>query len=240
MGSGYHLEALKAQTVAAYSWLICNGALKGGAPAVPMKPAGARAKQAVKEVAGVVAVYGGNVAQTYYYAISAGYTANCQDVWLGSLPYLVSVDSSVDKNISGYQTVRSYRAADVAKWVKETTGVDLTALSDKSKWFQCRYDAHGLYVKTVTIGGKLSKKGPYLREQIFTSARVGSANVLRSSAYTVTYNKAEDKFIFTVRGYGHGIGMSQVGANAYAKNGWSFEQILKHYYKGITLGMYTQ
>ena len=240
MGSGYHLEALKAQTVAAYSWLICNGALKGGAPAVPMKPAGARAKQAVKEVAGVVAVYGGNVAQTYYYAISAGHTANCQDVWLGSLPYLVSVDSSVDKNISGYQTVRSYRAADVAKWVKETTGVDLTALSDKSKWFQCRYDAHGLYVKTVTIGGKLSKKGPYLREQIFTSARVGSANVLRSSAYTITYNKAEDKFIFTVRGYGHGIGMSQVGANAYAKNGWSFEQILKHYYKGITLGMYTQ
>ena len=240
MGSGYHLEALKAQTVAAYSWLICNGALKGGAPAVPMKPAGARAKQAVKEVAGVVAVYNGNVAQTYYYAISAGYTANCQDVWQASLPYLVSVDSSVDKNISGYQTVRSYRAADVARWVKETTGVDLTALSDKSKWFHCSYDKNGCYVKTVTIGGKLSKKGPYLREKIFTSARVGSANVLRSSAYIITYNKAEDKFIFTVRGYGHGIGMSQVGANAYAKNGWSFEQILKHYYKGITLGMYTQ
>lgn len=240
MGSGYHIEALKAQTVAAYSWLICNGALRGGAPAVPMKPAGERARQAVKEVAGTVAVYGGNVAQTYYYAISAGYTANCQDVWVASLPYLVSVDSSVDKNISGYQTVRSYKAADVAKWVKETAGVDLTALSDKTQWFRCSYDAHGLYVKTVTIGGKLSKKGPYLREQIFTSARVGSANVLRSSAYTITYNKAEDKFIFTVRGYGHGIGMSQVGANAYAKSGWSYEQILKHYYKGITLGVYTQ
>lgn len=240
MGSGYHLEALKAQTVAAYSWLICNGALTGGAPYVPMKTAGARAKQAVQEVAGQVAVYGGNIAQTYYYAISAGYTANCQDVWVASLPYLVSVDSSVDKNIAGYQTVRSYKASDVAKWVQETTGVNLTAISDKNTWFRCTYDQHGLYVKNVEIGGKLNKKGPYLREQIFTSVRVGSANVLRSSAYKISYNDAEDKFVFTVRGYGHGIGMSQVGANAYAKSGWDYEKILKHYYTGISLGMYVQ
>ena len=42
----------------------------------------------------------------------------------------------------------------------------------------------------------------------------------------------------TTRGYGHGVGMSQTGANAYAKSGWNYEKILKHYYKGITLGTY--
>ena len=237
MGSGYHLEALKAQTVAAYSWLICNGALNGKAPTVPMKPAGARAKQAVQEVAGVVAVSGGNIAQTFYYAISAGKTANCQDIWVASLPYLVSVDSSVDKNVSGFQTIRSYRAVDVAAWVKASLGVDLTRIHDKNQWFKCTYDQNGLYVKTVNIGGSV-QKGTYLREKIFTSARVGGANVLRSSAYTILYNQNEDKFTFTVKGYGHGVGMSQVGANAYAKSGWNYEQILKHYYKGISLGMY--
>lgn len=237
MGSGYHIEALKAQAVAAYSWLLCNGAASGSAPQAPMKTAGARATEAANAVAGVVAVYNGAIAQTYYYAISAGRTAYCQDIWLSSLSYLVSVDSSVDKNVSGFQTIRKYAASDVAKWATESLGVNLNAISDKNRWFQCAYDANGLYVKTVTVGG-VSKKGTYLRDSFFTSSRVGSANVLRSSAYTITYSESEDKFIFTVKGYGHGVGMSQTGANAYANSGMNYESILKHYYTGITLGTY--
>ncbi|MBQ5765297.1 MAG: SpoIID/LytB domain-containing protein [Clostridia bacterium] len=238
MGSGYPLEALKAQAVAAYSWLICSGSAAGKYPSLPMKTAGAKAKEAANAVAGQVAVYGGNVAQTYFYAISAGYSANKEDIWgYDRIPYLVSVDSSVDKSVNGFQTIRKYKASDVAKWVKESLNVDLNTITNKSNWFKCTYDQNGLYVKTVKIG-TVNKQGRYLRETIFISARVGSKNVLRSSAYTIEYDAAQDEFVFTVKGYGHGIGMSQTGAKAYAEKGYDYEWILKHYFKGISLGTY--
>ena len=239
MGSFYHIEALKAQAVAAYSWLICNGAASGSAPPAPLKKPGQQAINAANAVAGQVAIYGGNIAETYYYAMSAGRTANSSDIWSGQLPYLVSVDSSVDKNVKDYQTIRKYSSGNVAAWIKESLGVDLTKISDKNSWFKCTYDANGVYVKSVNIGGT-TVKGTYLRDKVFTSSRVGSSNVLRSGSYIITYNQSEDKFTFTVRGYGHGVGMSQTGANAYAKSGWTYDRILKHYYTGITLGMYTE
>lgn len=70
---------------------------------------------------------------------------------------------------------------------------------------------------------------------MLTSARVGSSNVLRSHAFTVSYDAASDAFTFVVKGYGHGVGMSQEGANIYAANGWSYEQILNHYYTGAVI-----
>lgn len=238
MGSGYHIEALKSQAVAAYSWLLCNGSAQNKYPSAPMKKAGDRCVEAANAVAGQVAVYNGSVAQTFYYAISAGKTAYSKDIWSNQLPYLVSVDSSVDKSVSGYQTVRKYTSADVAKIAKDLLGVDLTKISNKNKWFTCSYDVNGLYCTKIKIGNDVEKKGTYMRDTFFSSSRVGSANVLRSSAYKVEYSATEDKFVFTVKGYGHGVGMSQTGANAYAKNGWNYEKILKHYYTGISIGTY--
>ena len=148
------------------------------------------------------------------------------------------MDSSVDKSVSGYQTVRKYTSADVAKIAKNLLGVDLTKISDKNKWFTCSYDSNGLYCTKIKIGDNIEKKGTYMRDTFFSSSRVGAANVLRSSAYKVVYSATEDKFVFTVKGYGHGVGMSQTGANAYAKNGWNYEKILKHYYTGISIGTY--
>ena len=63
--------------------------------------------------------------------------------------------------------------------------------------------------------------------------QVRSALGLRSSAFTAAY--ADDAFTFTVSGYGHGVGMSQYGANIYAKQGWSYEEILAHYYPNTQL-----
>ena len=237
MGSSYHTEALKAQAVAAYSWLLNNGSAKDKYPSLPLKTPSQKCIDAVNAVAGQVAVYGGNVATTYYYAISAGRSAYSQDIWSSPIPYCVSVDSSVDKNVNGYQTVRKYSAEKVAQIAKELLGIDLNIVTDKGKWFTCSYDVNGIYCTKVKIGS-IEKKGTYLRDTFFKSSRVGAANVLRSSAYTISYNKSEDNFIFTVKGYGHGVGMSQAGANQYAKNGWGYEKILKHYYTGITLGTY--
>ena len=70
-----------------------------------------------------------------------------------------------------------------------------------------------------------------MREDIL---KVNGAMVMRSHAFDVTYDGST--FIFTTYGYGHGAGMSQWGAQLYAQNeGWSYSQILTHYYTGVTL-----
>lgn len=230
MGSSYHIEALKAQAVAAYSWLLNNGSANGKYPSLPLKTPSKKCIEAANAVAGQVAVYNGKVATTYYYAISAGRSSYSQNIWSTAIPYLVSVDSSVDKSVKGFQTIRKYSADEIAQKAKKLLNVDLTKITDKNKWFTCRYDVNGLYCTKVKIGN-VEKKGTYLRETFFNYD-------LRSSAYTISYNKNEDNFIFTVKGYGHGVGMSQTGANQYAKSGWNYEKILKHYFTGISLGTY--
>ncbi|MDD4698695.1 MAG: SpoIID/LytB domain-containing protein [Oscillospiraceae bacterium] len=234
MNSTYPLEALKAQTVAAYSWLLTNGAASGSAPTVPIMTAQSRAKEAVNAVLGKKVMYGGTVAQTFYYAISAGLTANSQDIWSTKLPYLQSVDSSVDSSISEFSTTRVYKAIDVALWIQAQYNLDILNIS-KSLWFVPEYDQNGLYCTYITIGKQMRVKGTELRNCLFTTNRVGSENVLRSSAYQISYDSASDSFTFTVKGYGHGVGMSQVGAKAYANQGWTYTQILQHYYSGISI-----
>ena len=235
MGSSYELEALKAQAVAAYTYMLYSGAADGKAPSAPMKTAGSRAIQAANAVAGQTITYNGQLCNAVYSATSAGKTANCNEVWTADLPYLRSVDSAVDESVSNFKTTRVYTASNIAKWVKSEYGVDLTTVKDKTKWFSCTYDANKLYVKTVSLGGLKSVKGINLRYDLFTSSRTGSSNTLRSHAFTVSYSSSNDSFTFTVKGYGHGVGLSQTGANQYAKKGWSYAEILKHYYKGVTL-----
>lgn len=242
MGSGYEIEALKAQAVCKYSWLLCEGATdKNKYPHVAMKTPSSKTISAVKEVLGVVVRYNGKVAQTFCYAFSAGKTANATDLWGGSYPWVRAVDSSVDKNASKFQTTNTYAASDIAKWVKGAAGplkqdIDLTKISDKNSWLVPEYDSNNLYVTWINIGG-VKIRGSWLRTYVLTSANCGSGKGLRSPAYTITYNAETDSFTFVVKGYGHGAGLSQFGANQYAKNGWTYEQILKHYFTGIDLGI---
>lgn len=235
MGSSFNLEALKAQAVATYTYLYYSGAAGSSAPSAPMKTAGARAIQAAHAVAGQTLTYNGKICNSLYFAMSAGKTTRSGDVWGGDMPYLVSVDSSVDSQCSNFQTTRTYSAATIADCVNKQYGVDLYTVADKSMWISPTYDATGLYVKTVSFGGLASDTGYHLRTNVLTSARVGSSNVLRSHAFTVSYDAASDTFTFVVKGYGHGVGMSQEGANIYAANGWSYEQILNHYYTGAVI-----
>lgn len=238
MGSRYEPEALKAQAVSAYGWLLCSGAADGKSyPSVPMKNASSKSIEAVKAVAGIVAVYGGKVAQTFYFDTSAGRTANAADIWGGNYPYLKSVDSSVDKNSTAYPSTNTYKASDIQKWVLDAWDIDLSKISDKNSWFKPTYDSNNLYVKEISVGG-VTKRGSHLRTYVLTSANCGSGNGLRSPAYTIKYNAQSDTFTFNVKGYGHGVGLSQTGANEYAKAGWDYERILKHYFSGISLGTY--
>lgn len=228
MGGGFNTEALKAQAVAAYCWLINSGSEKGAAPGVPMKDPTENSIAAAEAVKGIKVMHGGETAQTYYYAIAADYSANCSDVWWDDISYLRSVPSEGDKNAHGYKTTVSYSASELASRVLETYEIDLSGIN-KNKWFSIKYDENDAYVREVNIGGQQTVRGSSIRDTLLKYE-------LRSTAFKLKYDESTDKFTFTVRGYGHGVGMSQVGANYYAGKGWSYERILTHYYPGTTVG----
>jgi Sporulation protein and related proteins len=82
------------------------------------------------------------------------------------------------------------------------------------------------YVSSITVGGK-TMSGQSFRQTLGT-------NRIRSASFT--YRVEGDNFVFTTKGYGHGVGLSQWGAYYYANNdGWSGEQIIKHYFQGVSV-----
>lgn len=236
-------EALIAQAIVKYNWLINNNARNPDkAPTNALDPNPTpQALQYAEAAKGIVLMYGNTLAKTYCYAYSAGVTANIQDIWGGTAyPYLQSVDCSVDKQLKDFETRTTYSAEYIKGLILEKCGIDVSNMS-KSDWIKpIQYDNNGAYCLKVSIGGK-EYNGRYLRETLLANA-VDITNPdkptnksIRSTAYTVTYNEANDTFTVTCKGYGHGVGFSQRGAKTYAYNGWNHEQILMHFFPGTTL-----
>ncbi len=228
MGSGYPEEALKAQTVAAYSWLLNHGAHNGKTPTAPLKTPGSRVKKCVEAVLGERIFYNGKVATTYYYAMSAGYTADYYDVWgYYHYEYLQPVVSEYDYLEKKFETTVTKTASEIKSLIISKCGITPDE-KDKANWFSVTYDKNDLYATYVTIAGK-KYVGKWLRETFFDYG-------IRSHAYKISYDSATDSFTFVVKGYGHGVGMSQIGAKYYAlKDGWDYKQIIQHYFKGTTV-----
>lgn len=221
MGSSFHKEALKAQAVAVYSFIKQQNA-SGTTPYFTLRTPSADVKSACDSVLGEMVTYGGSVAFTPFYATSAGVTVSSADVWGGSYSYLVPVDSSVDTAVKTYEKTATFSPDDVARRVKSSMSVDLYDYSSNpDEWFRIEsYTEGDQYVKKIRVGSKTTT-GRAFREQVMN---------LRSAAFDISYDGSQ--FTFTTRGYGHGVGMSQTGANEYAKQGWSYTEILEHYYPG--------
>ena len=232
LGYGAPAEAIKAQAVAARSWVLSQG----GYPSVSGITPTQATRNAVAQVADQVVVYGGSVAFTPYYASAAYGTCSSQDVWGGARPYLIAVDSPYDPTYATHwETVKSYPSADLAARVKERLGEDLEAYSDDpSDWIGDLSKNSSGYVLDMRVGNT------HLSGSRFKQNVVNQLNgiTLRSAAFDVVYDAGSDSFVFTVRGYGHGCGMSQFGAIGYASNGWSYADILAHYYPGTSLATY--
>lgn len=218
-------EAIKAQAVAAYSYVKYHN-VNGLTPSVLVKDnVPQKIKDLVSEVWGVCCYYNGNVAQTVYMASSSGYTTDAKNVWGSSVPYLKSVycpfDVTSDPNY-GYQMKVSEE--NMRTLVEGDLGITLS--NDPSNWFTVTEIVDGNYVAKVNVDGQKIITGRAMRESILNYK-------LKSTAFEVTYS--DGYFIFTTYGYGHGVGMSQNGANILAKQGYSYEEILKHYFTGIEI-----
>lgn len=236
IGSSSEPEALKAQAVAAHTYIRYYND-RGDAPAVSLKavyPANqAKMDAAIQAVADKIITVNGKAVYTPYCASSAGKTNSSADVWGGSLSHLVSVESKYDsQDTKNWGTKKTISVSEV-KTLLETKG-GITVSGEPEEWFKVINYTAGGYNKNMSVCGqtqcKISGKtqtitGRVLRENILS---------LKSAKFDVTVEG--DSFIFTTYGYGHGVGMPQIGANLYAKNEkWSYQKILTHYYTGVTI-----
>ncbi len=175
---------------------------------------------AVSAVLGQVMTYDNIPIIAAFHAICPGQTENAEVVWGESVPYLVSVKSDGDKLSPNYTNTLALTSEQFSEGISSIDGVALG--KDVTKWVSGIKTSGAGTVTSITIGSK-----------VLTGKQVRTALKLRSNAFTITLT--ESTFTIKTTGYGHAVGMSQYGADYMARQGSTYEEILKHYYTGITL-----
>lgn len=245
MPASFETEALKAQAVAARSYAVykmsheskehpdaavCTDykhckAYKSGEKARSDWGKDAdvfenKIQDAVMSTKGEILTYNGEACLTVFHSQSGGgRTENSADVWGGDYPYLVSVESYGEESAPNF-----YSSADIpfTEFAKKINEYNPLAKITKPSDIGVTVTSEGGGVKSIYLGG-----------QSFKGTQIRSIFGLRSSCFEIT---ADDKNVhFEVSGYGHGVGMSQYGANSMAKDGKNYKEILTHYYSGTVV-----
>lgn len=171
-------------------------------------------KTAVLETYNEYLDYNGNVVEAMFFSTSVGYTENSEEVFANEVPYLRSVSSTWDEISPVYEVKYSF------------------SLSDFYKKLNLDYsDKITLEVLSKTSTGRI--KQIKINGVIFQGNSVMSLLNLKSNHFSINQNN--DKVNIVTKGYGHGVGMSQYGAQAMALNGYNYKEILSHYYQGTTI-----
>ncbi|MEN1967700.1 stage II sporulation protein D [Lentibacillus sp. N15] len=174
--------------------------------------------EAVAATKGEILTYDDNPIFPAFFSTSNGYTENSEDYWDNKLPYLRSVKSPWDKKSPKFLDQKIVSIADAEQQLGVQIAGDLQA--DMSR-------TDGKRVSKLNIGGKE-----------FTGKEIREKFDLRSSDFTIEQKNGH--IIFTTKGFGHGIGMSQYGANGMAKDGKNYKDIVAHYYKGVKISKITE
>lgn len=244
MSASNQPEALKAQAVAAYT-LLCKKKQDGGSSTYsgadisnnPEQDQGyidqdarkekwkdsadeneQKIKQAVQAVSGLQILYDGEPILAAYHAISGGRTEDSENVWGSSYPYLKPVESVGDLLAPDYASTVTYTKQEFIQLAAELP-VTLSADANFISTPECTSSGT---VQSYQLGG-----------QSFTGQQMRKAFGLRSANFDLS--EKDGNLVFTVRGYGHGVGMSQYGANYMAQQGSDFKEILQWYYTGCTI-----
>lgn len=182
----------------------------------------AKIEDAVNSTKGKVIEYNGEVIKAFFHSNSGGKTENVSVVWGGTnLPYLQSVETSGEDAYSQYASELEISKSDFEAKMKEKYS-DFTIDYNDANCIEVKEFTDGNRVKTIKIGNKE-----------LSGVEVRSILGLRSAHFTYEING--DNIKFNVIGYGHGVGMSQTGADSLAKQGYSCEEIIKHFYTGVEI-----
>ncbi|MBD2863606.1 stage II sporulation protein D [Paenibacillus oceani] len=248
MPANFEFEALKAQAIASRTYIV-KRLLEGDSSQVPVQGAVVtdtvahqayigeeqmkanwgeadypsrldKLNRAVNETAGVVVTYQGKPIQASFFSTSNGYTENSEEYWRDYIPYLRSVPSPWDQELS--PKYMETKTMSLQEFFKKLGITSVPAAATGSGAMKVLATTSGHRIKTVSAGGK-SFTGREMREKL----------ELNSSQFT--WKISGSRIEITTYGYGHGVGMSQWGANGMAKEGKSAETILKYYYQGVEL-----
>lgn len=178
-----------------------------------------KVKSACKETEGELLYYQGQlVMQPLFFSSSGGQTENSEDVFSGQFPYLISVSSPYEEGATHSNEKKEFSFGNIeeslnSKYTDRNTG---KLGSDKIK------------ILSRTAGGRVDKI--QVGQSTYRGTEVRNALGLSSALFSVGFNS--DGVVFTSSGSGHGVGMSQYGANGMAKEGSNYKDILTHYYTG--------
>jgi stage II sporulation protein D len=171
---------------------------------------------AVDATANQVVTYNGQVIEAIFHSSSGGYTENAGEIWSSDVPYLRGVED-YDQNAPVYRWQETFSLAEFSDKVSSVGSVQslgTPVLTTRGR------------VSSISItgdDGTETLKGQDIRRALG----------LRSTRFTITLNA--DQVTINGFGFGHGVGMSQWGARSLAEQGWSFEQILEHYYQSTAI-----
>ena len=250
MPARFHPEALKAQAVAAHTYALRRQLLEAANPNPSLKGADFSADpgnmlvyiteekarefyghaadeywpkicEAADSVLNLVLFYEEEPIVAAYHAMSAGSTEDAANVWVGGAPYLIPAKSAGDLLAPDYETSRRF-SAEEARSLLRAEYPDMELGGDPGGWFGEITLSPSGYTTKVVVGGE-PLRGSDIR-RIFG---------LRSHSFDILTD--DNGVAFVVRGYGHGVGLSQYGADFMARQGHSFSEILETYYVGAEL-----
>ncbi len=230
MGSSFETEALKAQAVAIHSYILYYNQVRNtyspSLPAASTDDVSTKVQQAVAAVYDEIMTVSGSPIMAVYSASTAGATNSSAEIWGGSVSYLQSVESIYD-SYDPYWDRETTLSVSTVQSLLEDYGISTDGY-DPADWFEALSYTSGNFIYQLRICGT-TMNGNTFRESVMKYK-------IPSACFTVTLSDDGESFVFTTRGYGHGVGMSQYGAHYYAKYaGWSYTQILTHYYTGVTI-----
>lgn len=173
-----------------------------------------KVRSAVIDTKGIVIKYNGSLIDALYHSTSNGYTEDVSNVWKNSVPYLKSVSSEYDTTNKNFIYNKFINYQDLSNKlgipVSYSSNIEISEKTNSGR------------VKYLNIDGN-----------IFNGVNVRTILGLRSTDFV--FEKQETGINIITKGYGHGVGMSQYGANGMANNGYSYKDIILHYYKGVYL-----
>ena len=171
-------------------------------------------KEAIAETSGEYLTYEGKVINAMFFSTSVGATENSEEVFVSALPYLRSVDSKWDEASPAYTDTYTFTLEEFYKKLNlqynQTLIIEVTSKTSTGR-------TRTLKINGTEINGR----------DLATKLN------LRSNYFDIVQN--ENNVTITTKGFGHGVGMSQYGANGMAKEGYKYDQILKHYYQNTEI-----
>ena len=249
MPASYHPQALMAQAVACHTYALYRRAQESRSPTASLGGADLsdqpqvhqgylsetdrrekwgdafteneeKVRQAVEAVRTKIITYDGNAVCAAFFAVSSGQTESAKTVFGDDIPYLQSVSSDSDLLSPACTQSVVFSEAEFSECAQKLDGVFLS--EDADDWVGEQKNTDSGFVEEITVGGK-TVSGNTFR----------NAFSLRSAVFTVA--RTESGFRIQTKGYGHLVGMSQYGADAMAQDGADYQQILQHYYSGVTI-----